>query len=51
MTVAGLLEQKGLHKGEGHVGHADAGEKNGGKEKQGLKSKIKAKLHKPTHPA
>ncbi|KXX73152.1 hypothetical protein MMYC01_210206 [Madurella mycetomatis] len=44
-----LLEQKGVHKREG--AEVEAGEKhngNGGKEKTSLKSKIKAKLHKPS---
>jgi hypothetical protein len=41
----GLLEQKGVHKdAPGHGASTEAG----GKEKVGLKDKIKAKLHKNT---
>ncbi|GAB1320147.1 hypothetical protein MFIFM68171_10357 [Madurella fahalii] len=44
-----LLEQKGIHKGEGaEVEAGDKHDSNGGKEKTSLKSKIKAKLHKPS---
>jgi hypothetical protein len=45
MQIVGLLEQKGVHKdAPGHGASTEAG----GKEKVGLKDKIKAKLHKNT---